>query len=57
LHRLSLGKTNPPDLKETLGSPDFVTGPLEPHTTYYWRVDETGGEVRGAGRVWCFTTE
>jgi hypothetical protein len=56
-HRLSFGKTNPPDLRETLDSPDFFTGPLEPHVTYYWRVDETGGGGRGAASVWCFTTK
>ena len=56
-HRLSFGKTNPPDLRETLDSPDFLTGPLEPHATYYWRVDETGGGGRGAASVWCFTTK
>jgi pectinesterase len=57
-HRISLGKTNPPDLSVMGDSPGFATGPLEPHTTYYWRVDETvEGAAPGSTRVWRFTTK
>jgi len=53
-HRISFGRTNPPDFTCTRESSRFDTGRLEPHTTYYWRVEEPGA---GAGRVWSFTTE
>jgi len=38
----------------------FDPGPLEIGQTYYWRVDEVGGEQGGdlvAGPVWSFSTE
>jgi pectinesterase len=53
-HRLFFGRTNPPDLRCTLDSPRFDTGPLDPHSTYYWRVEEPGASV---GNTWRFTTE
>ncbi len=56
-HRLCFGKTNPPDFKCTVDRSFFETGPLERHSTYYWRVDESGGEGASSGRVWCFTTK
>ena len=56
-HRLSFGKTDPPDPAHTVDTPVFATGPLEPRTTYYWRVDESGGDPAAAARVWCFTTK
>jgi hypothetical protein len=37
--------------------PSYATGPLQPGTTYYWRIDEVnavGGKVEGP--VWTFTT-
>jgi hypothetical protein len=35
----------------------FTPGPLEPLTTYYWRVDEIGlANAVTAGAVWSFTT-
>jgi hypothetical protein len=42
------------------GSPQGTTtydpGPLEPGTTYYWRVDEFDGLDTYTGNVWSFTT-
>ncbi|MEN6575596.1 MAG: discoidin domain-containing protein [Phycisphaerales bacterium] len=38
----------------------FDPGPLEIGQTYYWRIDEVGGELGGdlvAGQVWSFTAE
>ncbi|MEA3224864.1 MAG: LamG-like jellyroll fold domain-containing protein, partial [Planctomycetota bacterium] len=34
----------------------FDSGPLEPGTTYYWRVDEFYGTVWVTGPVWSFST-
>ena len=43
--------------KGVLTDPTFAPGDLQPATTYYWRVDETGpGDVVKAGGVWSFTT-
>jgi hypothetical protein len=33
-----------------------VSGPLEPETTYYWRVDEFDPPATNKGPVWSFTT-
>ncbi len=33
----------------------YDPSPLEPNTTYYWRVDEVGAQMR-TGDVWSFTT-
>ena len=35
----------------------FDPGPLEPETTYYWRVDERAGLVETKGELWSFTTK
>jgi hypothetical protein len=38
----------------------FDPGPLEIGQTYYWRIDEVGGDLSGdlvTGYVWSFTTE
>jgi pectinesterase len=56
-HRLCFGRTNPPEARGTLDSPRFDTGPLEPHATYYWRVDESGEPGAVTGSVWSFTTK
>ena len=34
----------------------YDPGPLEPGTTYYWRIDEFDGAVTYTGEVWSFTT-
>jgi parallel beta-helix repeat protein len=35
---------------------DYLSGTLEPNTTYYWRVDEFDGQTMHQGDVWSFTT-
>jgi hypothetical protein len=43
--------------KGTVTGTTFVPGVLEPLTTYYWRVDETGlANAVTQGPVWSFTT-
>ncbi len=34
----------------------YDPGPLDPDTTYYWRVDEFAGAVTNPGPVWSFST-
>ena len=33
----------------------FMAGPLEPGTSYYWRIDEFDGVTNYEGEVWSFT--
>jgi len=37
-------------------STTFDPGPLEPNTTYYWRIDEINTSGITPGQIWCFTT-
>jgi pectinesterase len=55
-HGICFGKSNPPDIRYRSASPQFETGRLEPHTTYYWRVDQPDEPGAPPGRVWRFTT-
>ncbi len=38
------------------GGRSFMTGPLEPEKTYYWRIDEFDAVSTHKGDVWSFTT-
>ena len=60
LHHVYFG-TDPDEVANAAGAlPQAVTsydpGPLEPDTTYYWRVDEFDGATVQTGDIWSFTT-
>jgi hypothetical protein len=57
-HDVYFGTTNPPPLVVSQTEPNFYPGPLEPKTTYYWRVDEieADGTTVYAGDIWSFKT-
>ncbi len=41
---------------DTVVTTAYSPGPLEPKTTYYWRVDESDGINTYKGDIWTFTT-
>ena len=60
LHHVYFGE-DPDVVGSAAGAPPQATttytpGPLEPDTTYYWRVDEFDGAGVHKGDVWTFTT-
>jgi len=46
----------PTTFKGKLNVTSFDPGPLQPFTTYYWKVDEFAGIKTNAGPVWSFST-
>ena len=60
LHTVYFGTDLGTVTNATGGKPQTTTtynpGPLQPLTTYYWRVDEFTGAVTLQGDVWSFTT-
>jgi hypothetical protein len=58
LYQVALDVTNPPEsiLSEGLTIPSLPAGPLEPATTYYWRVKAKNCCGSMNSEVWSFTT-
>jgi hypothetical protein len=56
-YNVYLSTSHPPDFYGDTTELMYHAGPLEPHATYYWRVDalDDGGNAAG-GQVWNFTT-
>ncbi len=55
--RLFLGTTSDPPLVEYYAFPPHTVGPLEPSTTYYWKIGSYVSDFGSAtGPVWQFTT-
>ena len=50
------GKTNPPPLAANPTGEFFDAGIMDPHTVYYWRVDERNEHGVTTGDLWQFTT-
>ncbi len=55
-HNVYVGTSNPPEFRRNQKENVFDPGPLEPHTTYIWRIDEVTAQGVVAGGVWSFTT-
>lgn len=55
-HEVYFGKAPPGALAHTGPQATFDPGPLEPLTTYYWRVDELNEAGRTQGATWTFET-
>ena len=56
-HIVYFGKEESPGLASSQSSSTFKVEKLEPHTTYYWRVDEVMAGDTLRGPPWHFTTE
>ena len=50
------GTENPPEFRGRQRRLSYATGPLEPGTTYYWRVDPVNEHGVRRGWTWRFTT-
>ena len=50
------GTENPPEFRGRQRRLAYATGPLEPGTTYYWRVDPVNEHGVRRGWTWRFTT-
>ena len=58
-YRVYFGTDSSPDggeFKREQEGTTFDPGPLEPSTTYYWRVDSENDDGRTTGNVWKFKT-
>ncbi|MEM7516736.1 MAG: hypothetical protein AAF368_07410, partial [Planctomycetota bacterium] len=56
-HDVYFGDSGPPPFAGTTTETRVPVGPLDPDTTYWWRVDERNAEgVRRAPQTWRFTT-
>jgi len=56
-HDVYFGSSSPPTLQGNQDGTGFDPGPLEPDTTYYWRIDEVNVAGTTDGIEWTFTTE
>ena len=59
-HDVYFGTDSTPDATEfqgNQGATTFDPGPLDPSTTYYWRINEVNGDGTTVGPVWSFTTD
>lgn len=56
-HDVYFGTSSPGTLGGRQAENVFQPGPLETHTTYYWRIDEVNGQGVTTGAVWSFTTD
>ncbi len=55
-HQVCFGTANPPALVGTQGGSTYEPGPLDPLTTYYWRIDQVNAVGTTPGSVWSFIT-
>jgi hypothetical protein len=55
-HDVYLGTGSPPTLQGNQGGTGFDPGPLQPDTTYHWRIDEVNAAGTTEGSEWTFTT-
>lgn len=56
-HLLYFGNSNPPALIGDQTATSYTPAPLDPNTTYYWKVDEKNFFGTTTGTVWSFTTQ
>ena len=54
-HDVYFGTTNPPPFISNEDKAFYDPGPLDPNTTYYWRIDEKNIHGTTAGPIWDFT--
>jgi hypothetical protein len=55
-HDVYFGSSNPPTFRQNQTGTTYNPGTLQLNTTYYWRIDEIGGQGTITGDVWTFTT-
>ena len=55
-HVVYFGTAGPGAFQGGQTNATFDPGPLQPNTTYYWRIDEVGDEGARMGEAWSFTT-
>ena len=56
-HDVYFGTSNPPAFVRNQDANTYYPGPVEPGTTYFWRIDEVESNGTAlAGDVWSFTT-
>jgi len=55
-HDVNFGTISPGSPRGNQATTTFDPGPLEFHTTYYWRIDEVNEKGVTTGAVWSFTT-
>ncbi len=55
-HDVYFGTSPPGVFQGNQTGTTFDPGPLEPNTTYYWRIDEVNDAGTTTGTVWSFTT-
>lgn len=57
-YTLEFGTTPTPTVVAAdLTSPLYYPGPLQPGTTYYWRITANDGLTQTVGELWSFTTQ
>jgi pectinesterase len=55
-HNISFGRSSTPEFKGNQQEASFETGRLDPHTSYFWRVDEVTERGIVNGELWNFRT-
>jgi len=56
VQKVYFGETNSPPLVSSQAAAAYETGPLQPSTTYYWRVDAVTADEVVNGPLWQFKT-